>query len=209
MPTKNNTDQIKHYFEQRLETHGTTPRGADWNSIDAQYTRFAQLAKVITCKDAFTLLDYGCGYGAFADYLTSRSFLVTRFYGFDILDSMITMAQEQHQDTDKYLFTTQLSAVPQIDYAVASGVFNIRLGSSYQQWTDFTLSCLSEINEKTRKGFAVNFLTKYSDPHKMSSKLYYADPCFMFDHCKKHFSKNVSLLHDYNLYDFTIIVRKQ
>ncbi|MBM3138043.1 MAG: class I SAM-dependent methyltransferase, partial [Chloroflexi bacterium] len=30
----------------------------------------------------------------------------------------------------------------------------------------------------------------------------------LFDYCKVNFSKNVALLHDYKLYDFTIIVRK-
>ena len=31
---------------------------------------------------------------------------------------------------------------------------------------------------------------------------------FFFDFCKRNFSRNVALLHDYGLYDFTIIVRK-
>ena len=42
----------------------------------------------------------------------------------------------------------------------------------------------------------------------MKDHLFYADPCFFFDHCKKHFSKNVALLHDYGMYEFTILVRK-
>jgi len=43
----------------------------------------------------------------------------------------------------------------------------------------------------------------------MREDLYYADPCFIFDYCKRNFSRNVALLHDYELYEFTIIVRKQ
>jgi len=42
----------------------------------------------------------------------------------------------------------------------------------------------------------------------MRPDLYYADPLFLFDFCKQNFSKNVALLHDYRLYDFTLIVRK-
>ena len=38
--------------------------------------------------------------------------------------------------------------------------------------------------------------------------LYYADPMYLFDYCKRHFAKDVALLHDYSLYDFTLIVRK-
>ena len=39
-------------------------------------------------------------------------------------------------------------------------------------------------------------------------RLYYADPCALFDYCKRNFSRNVALLHDYKIYDFTLIVRK-
>jgi hypothetical protein len=29
-----------------------------------------------------------------------------------------------------------------------------------------------------------------------------------FDHCKRNFSRQVALLHDYGLWEFTILVRK-
>ena len=53
-------------------------------------------------------------------------------------------------------------------------------------------------------------LTRYSDEEYIEKRpeLYYGDPCFFFDYCKKHFSRNVALLHDYEIYDFTILVRK-
>jgi hypothetical protein len=58
------------------------------------------------------------------------------------------------------------------------------------------------------KGFAFNALTSYSDPERMKNTLYYADPCRLFDLCKREFSRDVALLHDYGLYEFTILVRK-
>jgi hypothetical protein len=64
------------------------------------------------------------------------------------------------------------------------------------------------MHEKSSKGFAFNALTKYSDEDKMQDYLFYSDPLYLFDYCKKHFSRNVALLHDYNQYDFTILVRK-
>jgi len=39
--------------------------------------------------------------------------------------------------------------------------------------------------------------------------LYYADPIFLFEHCRRTFSRFVSLIHDYPLYEFTILVRKE
>ena len=46
------------------------------------------------------------------------------------------------------------------------------------------------------------------NPERMRDDLHYGDPCSLFDHCKRAFSKQVALLHDYGLYEFTIRVRK-
>jgi hypothetical protein len=51
-------------------------------------------------------------------------------------------------------------------------------------------------------------LTSYSDPERMRPELYYGDPRFFFDRCKRDYTRNVALLHDYDLYEFTIIARK-
>jgi hypothetical protein len=51
-------------------------------------------------------------------------------------------------------------------------------------------------------------LTKYSEKEFMRDNLYYADPLFIFDYCKKNFAKNIRLMHDYDLYEFTILVKK-
>ena len=77
-----------------------------------------------------------------------------------------------------------------------------------EDWLNYVLETLTLINSFTIEGFSFNILTKYSDKNYMKDYLFYADPCFLFDFCKKNFSKNVSLLHDYSLYEFTIIVKK-
>jgi hypothetical protein len=51
-------------------------------------------------------------------------------------------------------------------------------------------------------------LTSYSDEDKMRAHLYYTDPTWAFDLCKRRYSRHVALLHDYGLYEFTILVRK-
>ena len=60
----------------------------------------------------------------------------------------------------------------------------------------------------SNKGFAFNCLSSYSDLDKQSTKLFYANPLELFDVCKKKYSDNVSLIHNYGLYEFTILVNK-
>lgn len=203
-----NYQRMLNYFQQRLDTYGSTPRGVDWNSVESQEIRFAQLAKVIHTTHPFSLLDYGCGYGAFADYLLQREYPLQQYIGFDFLSGMVEKACEMHPHLPQAVFTSNISDIPLVDYSVVSGTFNVKLEASDNEWTNYVLGEIQKINELSRKGFAFNLLTKYSDKECMKDYLYYADPCVLFDYCKRNFSRNVALLHDYEVYDFTIIVRK-
>lgn len=201
-----NLDHVKSYFDKRIQEHGASPRGSDWNSETSQNTRFDQLLKVVETQ-SFSLLDYGCGYGALADYLHAKGFDVD-YYGYDILESAIETARRTHVGRPRRSFFADKSQLLICDYTVASGIFNFRGDQSFEDWTEYVLDVLTEFNQFSLHGFASNFLTKYSDADKMRSDLYYADPLFLFDYCKSNFSKNVALLHDYRLYDFTLIIRK-
>lgn len=201
-----NLDSVKSYFDKRIQEHGASPRGADWNSETSQNTRFDQLLKIVE-GDPFSIIDYGCGYGALADYLVEKGFHAD-YHGFDILESAIETALEKHAGKPNRRFSASEDQLPVCDYTVASGIFNYRGEQSFEDWTNYVVSVLHHFNDLSRKGFASNFLTKYSDADKMRSDLYYADPLYLFDYCKKTFATNVALLHDYRLYDFTILVRK-
>jgi SAM-dependent methyltransferase len=201
-----NLDHVKSYFDKRIQEHGASPRGSDWNSETSQNTRFDQLLRVVEMQ-SFSLLDYGCGYGALADYLDTKGFTAD-YYGYDILESAIETARKTHFDKPRCSFFTDKSQLPVCDYAVASGIFNFRGEHSFEDWTEYVIGVLTEFNQLSLHGFSSNFLTTYSDTDKMRADLYYADPLFLFDYCKRNFSKNVALLHDYRLYDFTLIIRK-
>jgi len=203
-----NYDEIRGYFAEKLEKFGATPRGVDWNSNTAQELRFEQLARVLPQEHPYSLIDYGSGFGSLYDYLTSRHHQVD-YYGFDIVEGMVAQGYAVHPDDNKCHFTSKESDLPVVDYAIASGIFNIKLDISHEAWTQYVIQLLERINTLTEKGFSFNMLTSYSDPEYMRADLYYADPCFFFDYCKRHFAKNVAVLHDYGLYDFTILVRKQ
>ena len=199
-------DHVKSYFDKRIQEHGASPRGSDWNSETSQNIRFDQLLKVVESQ-SFSLLDYGCGYGALADYLVTKG-LDADYYGYDILESAIEAARQAHLEKPRCTFFTDKSQIPTCDYTVASGIFNFRGEQSFDEWTEYVLGVLNEFNKLSLRGFSSNFLTSYSDADKMRPDLYYADPLFLFDYCKRNFSKNVALLHDYRLYDFTLLIRK-
>jgi SAM-dependent methyltransferase len=202
-----NLEPVKAYFEERIDAHGTSPRGADWNSDASQEARFDQLLKIVDPSTPFSILDYGCGYGALADTLAKKGF-PAEYFGFDIVEKAIEAARRHHAGKAGRTFTMDKRRLPVCDYVVASGIFNFRADTAFEAWTDYVVGVLKDFDGLSRKGFSSNFLTKYSDSERMRPDLYYADPCFLFDYCKRNFSRNVALLHDYTLYDFTLLVRK-
>jgi SAM-dependent methyltransferase len=200
-------NKIKDYFTEKLQQHGATHRGVDYNSTEAQHIRFDQLIKVIDTSAEYSLLDFGSGYGGMYDYLRGLGHRL-RYVGYDIAEPMVVKGRETHLNDSHCEFFSNIEDVPVLEYAVVSGTFNMKLDADFDAWTQIVIEALNQMNARATKGLAFNMLTKYSDADKMRPDLYYADPLFFFDYCKRNFSRNVALLHDYNLYDFTILVRK-
>lgn len=195
------------YFERTLEEHGATPRGVDWNSTEAQELRFGQLLRVVDPGAPFSLLDYGCGYGALVPYLEQRGLDFT-LQGFDVSERMLEHARALYEQPGRASFTASEEELVPADYALASGVFNLRIDVDDDAWTAYALETIDSLDRLSRRGFAFNMLTMYSDRERMREDLYYGDPSLLFAYCKEHCSRNVALLHDYDLYEFTILVRK-
>ena len=132
------------------------------------------------------------------------------YYGVDLIEKMVIAGRESHKDFSNAHFTTNEKEVPLVDYLLAGAIFNIKLEASYDDWQEFTLQTLQNMDKLCLKGFSFNMLTKYSDAGRMAERpdLFFGDPLLFFDYCKRNFSRNVALLHDYGLYDFTILVRK-
>jgi hypothetical protein len=94
------------------------------------------------------------------------------------------------------------------DYTIASGIFNVKMENDTENWKEYILTTLRNMNTASKAGFAFNMLTGYHDKEFAKDYLYYADPLEVFDFCKRNFSKFVSLIHDYPLYEFTILIKK-
>jgi hypothetical protein len=200
-------EKKRRYFEERLEAYGPTPKGVDWNSADAQETRFRQILKVCGDFRGFTINHYGCGYGALYDFMKAQGYDF-HFFGYDISVKMIEAAKRLHGNDSGCLFVADKSELPVSDYTVASGIFNLRFGLSDAEMEEYLFDTIDEINNLSCKGFSFNVLTKYSDAGHIRPDLFYADPCKVFDYCMVNYSRSVALLHDYKLYDFTIMVKK-
>lgn len=201
---------VSSYYSEKVLQYGPCPRGVDWNGHESQLLRFQQLVKVISPSQyPVSVNDLGCGYGALVEFLIKNN-IECSYYGYDISSEMISAAREKWGNlvgSGIAVSFQEGDSLSPADYTIASGIFNVKQDVADNQWQPYIIDVLHMMKENSTRGFSFNMLTSYSDLPYIKDYLYYADPCFFFDYCKRNFSRNVALLHDYGLYEFTLIVR--
>lgn len=198
---------VNRYYTEKIVQFGATPNGVDWNSSESQELRFMQLLRITEGATAdCSLLDYGCGYGGLLDFMKKYD-SACNFTGFDISNEMINAAKQRHGINGTWL--TDLPVNARYDYVVASGIFNVIPDGMKMQWSEYVFETIDNISNHADRGFAFNMLTSYSDVEYRKDYLWYASPQEILDYCLKKWPRRVSLLHDYGLYEFTVLVRLQ
>ena len=200
--------KITDVYSDNLARHGEESKAVGWPTLDSQILRFEKLSQVIPCSATpVSVNDYGCGYGAHLSYLLENQYAISQYNGYDLSEEMLAKSKERLKDFEGHLNLLNSSEISTpADFTFVSGTFNVRFDASVDEWMAFIENSLSKINEFSECGFSFNLLSKYVDweePH-----LFYGDPCYWFDYCKVNFSKQVSLIHDYPLFEWTILVKK-
>jgi SAM-dependent methyltransferase len=198
--------KVAAYYAAKLAQHGATSRGVDWNGETSQTLRHRQFLRLLGAEHEASVLDLGCGYGDFLNFLRAQGF-VGAYVGYDIAPEMIAAARRLHGEGDDRRW--QLGAMPQeaADYAVASGILNVKGEVAIEQWQGYARDTIDLLARAARRGFAFNVLTMASDPALRRPDLYYADPVETLRYCLARFGRSVALLQDYGLWEFTLVVR--
>lgn len=199
---------IRDLYAGNLAEHGLSSKSVGWKDDWSHLLRFERLARIVDRDGSdYTVNDWGCGYGAMFGYLDRLPGARLREYlGYDISQEMIDAAKA-HCDPARSRFMLGPEVTEEADYSFVSGTFNVKLQASDADWDAYVKRHLSAIYAKSRKGLAFNLLTSYVD--WKAENLFYADPNGFFDFCKRHLSRHVTLVHDYALFEWTILVSRE
>lgn len=189
----------------RAAAKGMTPE-ALWGSQRSQQVRFRVIEQVFLSREAFSVLDVGCGLGDFYPHLRAAGYGNVSYTGLDLNARFVEEASRRHPDArfvcGKLSDLDGEAAQPaSFDYIVASGIYN--LGDDAALTRRRILDDYRWIKARVRIGFAVNFLSTRADSRDAMS-LYY-DASAMFAEFTEHFGRFCRLYHDYLPHDFTMI----
>lgn len=194
------------HYSKKINAHGPSFQGVDWGSRAGQIIRFRQLIKMLPLTPTTKLIDFGCGYGALIEYLHDDGFR-GEYQGYDISKAMIEQAERLYGERPRTTFTATIETLAPCDFAIVSGVFNVKMDTSEEDWLNYIFCTMDQVRDLSRKGFVFNILSNKTAAIIRESDLYYADPDFMREYCRQRFNADVLLWDDYPLNDFTVFVR--
>lgn len=199
------TSLLKQHYEKSFQDHGSTARGVDWGDTETANIRYKNMASLFSEEtEVFSLLDVGCGYGAFYDFLmesnSSPSFSYT---GIDVVKEMTDEALKVHPDVNFIngnIF--DLSLTQKWDYLVCNGILTQKLNVSNNEMDSFACALIEQMFKLCNKGIAFNIMT--TNVNFFSENLYYKSPLEMIGYTTMHLTKKFKLAHHYGLYEYTL-----
>ena len=201
---------IVRMYGRRLDQCGATAQGVFWRDEDWQELRFERLSCIFdpadTAKGGVSINDFGCGYGAFFDFLVKQPIMNdSQYYGYDIVQEMIAACRDRITDP-RAKFLRKMWATKTADYSFACGTYNLNGNANEDDWRGYVESSFKQLWGKSNKALAFNMLRR--DSNDQYPGLYYIDPEDMRRFLKKALSKDVEIFDERPLPDVTYFVRK-
>ena len=187
---------LQQHYQRLFQAHGDSAQAVQYTDTPSQFRRFQVLREV--APELGSVVDLGCGLGHFHDHLRSTGF-IGPYLGLDFVQDFIDHANAKHAGNPLTSFRRlDLLAddYPQgHDTYVVCGVFNNKLPGN----VEFMRTVLEKAFTAARRQVTFNAMSVYVDFE--APDLYYTDPREVFDFCKRHLTRKVTLRHDYLVRD--------
>ena len=193
-------EDLASLYDKRVRELGYEARSVGWKSAEQQHLRFRELTRNVSLTGQ-SIIDLGCGFGDFYDFLCSSSMAPSNYTGIDISDEMLRVARVKHSEFPEVTFVNRpLMAVTDetYDFAVASGSLNYNLKIDMNMYLE---DFVRIYHNRVQKGLLLNLLTTKVD-YIQQMHVHYS-PDYVKELFLKYFEK-VRVIEDYGLYEFTV-----
>ena len=187
---------IQDYYGQRFQKFGGDVRTL-WNSQQSQVGRFHVLTEIGDLSGS-RILDVGCGFGDFQEYLRAQNIWVD-YTGIDIQPDILAEAQHKHPEVNfEQVDLMDCSPLTKFDYVFASGIFALKMTNQQE----YVQAILSRMFALANKGVAVNFLSTYTTGNLDQDSFHVAPQDILS--LALSITRRVVLRHDYRDNDFSL-----
>jgi SAM-dependent methyltransferase len=204
----------KDYFRNKFAEFGDTPKGVDWKDEDVQSGSFRYIMETIRfyypALTAFSVLEVGCGYGAFYEFLRmAKPEVHVDYFGIDLVEEMIAEAAAKYPENRNNFFVGDFKTFQfqrGFDFITSSGIFNLKQHIDEAAFEKHILHTIEMMFQQAGKGAVINLMTPapdFKDP-----RLFYPSLDLFFSFIYKNLSRKVMILSSYPLWKITVGIFK-
>ncbi|PPK61390.1 methyltransferase family protein [Malaciobacter marinus] len=143
------------FYKKSTLKYGITARGVHWNSKFSQYLRFEVLTKYLQDLQNSTILDTGCGFAEYLNFLKNKKIDFKKYTGIDCEEHMVQISKKRFKNYEFLLLDILKDDLPKADYYICSGAMNLL---EFEDMKIFIQKCF----DSSKKGFVFNFLKESS-----------------------------------------------
>jgi len=197
-------------YNKRFEKYGLEAKTLGWGSKKDQLTRF-ETATIYVNFAGKSVLDIGCGFADFYEFLINNDIKIKKYKGIDINDKLVEVAKKRFPENRYEVRNILLNNYDkeQADIVTLFGLLNFKLETDNPAYTK---EMVTEAWKITKEMLIVDFLsTHLTKEYPKEDFVYYHDPKDVLDLCFE-LCDNVVLVHDYPPIpqkEFMVILKKE
>lgn len=196
-------------YTQYFHEDPTPAEKVGWSSIKDQTSRFTQFLKLEKVKpfSKASMIDVGCGFGHFLDFLKQKGKNVKSYLGIDINPNFIRKARKLHPESTFILGDfIDYKFREKFDFATASGIFNVKCAGKERAY-EILYETVEKMLEASNKAVAFNFLSRKTVKNwTLTDEMQVYNKKRIIDWCRKKGA--VEVIEGYDGFDTTIILEK-
>lgn len=193
-------DTMVSSYSQSFARYGVSPEALGWTK-GRQDLRFQALSRVLTPN--CSVLDFGCGFGDFHQFLLDKSFPHS-YRGVDVVPEFVDSASRRFPGLAVDLVSFGGRILGDFDYVIASGVFNFLYTEDWSRHQELVFSILQELFRVSRKGIAVDFASPVVD--FLAKDSYHQSLDALVEFVAVNLSRKFSIDHSYLPFEFSILI---
>jgi len=193
---------VKDFFNKLVEKYGYSPKSLAYSGEKSQKIKF-NIVTEVGIEDNCSVLDVGCGFGDYFNYLKQRGIKNVKYCGIDISNKIVDFAKEKNSLVNVIQGNVlDLSDDEKYDYVISLGFNCVKTGSNWETLTQV----LDKMWKLSKKGIAYNAVSTFSEDSPR--KIYFVSPAKVIDYIMNNLTYKVVFRHDYMPHDFTIFAYK-
>ena len=193
---------VKDFFNKLVEKHGYSPKSLAYSGEKSQKIKF-NIVTEVGIEDNCSVLDVGCGFGDYFNYLKQQGIKNVKYCGIDISNKIVDFAKEKNSLANVIQGNVlDLSDDEKYDYVISLGFNAVKTGSNWETLTQV----LDKMWKLSKKGIAYNAVSTFAEDSPR--KIYFVSPAKVIDYIMNNLTYKVVFRHDYMPHDFTIFAYK-